>query len=379
MRISDRFQFAAACALVLTGTGLVSVPAHGQAPSDDPEQMTTALSVADTVADTVETWANSTQFSGQVLISRAGETVYELNTGLADRDTGTPITAQSRFAIASLSKTFTTVLTFQAVEAGHLSLDDTLSDWLPEYDAPYADIVTVRQLLQNRSGIPHYIDLPDWFTPQGKAAYTPDHLLDTLSGLPLQFEPGADYLYSNSNFYLVGLILDRATGQTYEDLLAQTLLEPLGLASTGQIYETQGRVGLAHNHLPNDNGEYERIEIVNPAVFRATASLSSNARDLHRWGEAIMDGGLLDTDSSDIMLDVDRPMAWTLAQLPVEHADTPIILQTYNGRLVGHTSMLTLLPDSEAIIIVLSNNAVAYNELAGLTVELAGLVSTPED
>ncbi|MFS2316463.1 serine hydrolase domain-containing protein [Maricaulis sp. D1M11] len=376
MRFSDRFQFAAACALVLAGSGLVSVSALEQV---GPQNLTTEDAVAHTLADSVETWVNSTQFSGQVLISRAGETVYELNTGLADRDTGTPITAQSRFAIASLSKTFTTVLALQAVEAGQLSLDDTLSDWLPEYDAPYADVVTVRHLLQNRSGIPHYIDLPDWFTPQGKAAYTPDHLLNTLSDLPLQFEPGSDYLYSNSNFYLVGLILDRATGQTYEDHLAQTLLEPLDLTSTGQIYETQGRVGLAHNYLPTDNGEYERIEIVNPAVFRATASLSSNARDLQRWGEAIMDGDLLDTDSSDIMLDVDRPMAWTLAQLPVEHADTPITLQTYNGRLVGHTSMLTLLPDSETIIIVLSNNAVAYSELAELTVELAGLVSTPED
>ena len=97
----------------------------------------------------------------------------------------------------------------QLVEEGKLSLDDTLEQHLPDYDVDYSDRVTIRHLLQNRSGIPHTISIPGWFDNDFKSSLTDDAYLEAMAALPLSFEPDADYLYSNINYYLLGLIIDK--------------------------------------------------------------------------------------------------------------------------------------------------------------------------
>lgn len=340
-----------------------------------PEPETAATAVMETpgpgrIETLVDDWARTQDFSGNVLIAQGENIVHQAQFGLADREAGVPVDAETAYFIASLSKTFTVVLALQAVEAGQLSLDDRLDRWLPEFDAPYADQVTVRQLLQNRSGLPHYIDLPGWFTAEGKLAYSRDHLLQTLAGMPLRFEPGSEYYYANSNYYLLGLILDRAAGTSYEDQLSAQLLGPLGLSATGQIYQPDNSAPIAVNYLREDDGGLSRIDIVNPAVFRAAASLYAPASDLHAWGLALLGDDLLSAESRAVMLDPERPMSWTVAGIPVSDDGDTVEVQTYNGRIAGHTSMLTLIPQTGHIIIVMGNNSVGYNQLAGLTVEL---------
>lgn len=333
-----------------------------------PEQVEAQASA---FAPIVDSWAERTQFSGNVLVVRENERVFETSFGLANREANIPVDADTSFVVASLTKTFTTVLTLQAVEAGRLELDASLASVLPEFEAPWADTVTVRQMLQNRSGLPHYIDLPGWFEPGGKLPYTREHLLDTLADMPLRFEPGTEYYYSNANFYLLGLILDRVGDQPYEQQLISQLLEPAGLTATGQIYQLDDNTPLSGSYLPDEDGGYFRVDTENPAVFRATGSLHAPAADLLAWGQAMMRGDFLSQESQTIMLDPAQPMTWILTEVPTLDENEMIAVRTYNGRIAGHVSMLTLLPQSQGIIVVLSNNGVDYGELAGLTVEIA--------
>ncbi|MBO6797068.1 serine hydrolase [Maricaulis sp.] len=357
-------------ALPLSCLALVACGQSTEAPGETGEAVR-ADSQTSAFAPIVDSWAERTRFSGNVLVVRENEQIFETSFGLANREANIPVDADTSFVVASLTKTFTTVLTLQAVEAGRLELDASLASVLPEFVAPWANTVTVRQMLQNRSGLPHYIDLPGWFEPGGKLPYTREHLLDTLASMPLRFEPGTEYYYSNANFYLLGLILDRVGDQPYEQQLISQLLEPAGLTATGQIYQQDERLRLAGNYMPDEDGGYFQVEIENPAVFRATGSLHATATDLLAWGQAMMRGDFLSQESQAVMLDPDQPMTWILTEVPTLDDSEMIAVRTYNGRIAGHVSMLTLLPQSQEIVIVISNNGVDYGELAGLSVEIA--------
>ena len=322
------------------------------------------------LGQTISGLASEADFSGVVLVAEKGELLFVQAFDPPGINQKTPIAIESRFAIASMTKSFTAVMALQLVEEGRLSLDDPIKTYLPDYSADYADQVTIRQLLQNRSGIPHYVSIPGWFDNEFKRTLTKDSLLDTVSRLPLEFEPGSDYLYSNVNYYLLGLIIEKVTGEPYETALSDRIIQPLGLSGTGQIYEVAPIPGLVDNYLRNGDGTYEAIPVANPKLFRATASQYSTASDLYHWSVALMGDDLLSAESKAIMWAPDTPMAWTVGNWPAEEG-VGASFQTYNGELIGYTSMLTQFPDKEGTIIVLNNNNAGYGQLSRMTVEIA--------
>lgn len=218
----------------------------------------------------VSAMVDENRFTGVVLAVRGDQTILERHYSLEDPAHPISINRDSRFAIGSITKTFTAVLTLQLIESGKLGLDDTLQTHLPSYTADYSERITIRHLLQNRSGIPHYIDLPGWFDNDYKRTLTQDVLLSAIAALPLKFEPGSDYLYSNANYYLLGLIIEKIEGAPYDRVLENRILSPLGLDDTGQIYEAPPITGLVQNYLRENDGSLKPIPIVNPQVFRAT-------------------------------------------------------------------------------------------------------------
>ncbi len=339
--------------------------AKGAAQTDAGEPGRAAL-----LEQAIEGAASEAGFSGVVLVADQGDLLFLKAFDPSGINQAVQVTEDSRFAIASMTKSFTAVLALQLVEEGRLSLDESLKAYLPDYPADYADQVTIRHLLQNRSGIPHYVSIPGWFDNDFKRALTNESLLDTVSHLPLEFEPGSDYLYSNVNFYLLGLIIEKATGEPYETILSDRILRPVGLSDTGQIYETAPIPRLVDNYLRNDDGTYEPIPVANPRLFRATASQYSTAGDLYRWSAALMADVLLSDESKAVMWAPEAPMAWAVSEWPTQAGES-MPFQTYNGELIGYTSMLTQFPDREGTIIILNNNNSGYGQLFGMTVEVA--------
>ncbi len=307
--------------------------------------------------------------SGVVLVSRNGETILEQAFHVDALRADFEIDVDSVFAIASLTKSFTAPLVLQQVESGSIELDKPISAYLPEFDAAYSDEVTVRQLLQNRSGIPHYVDIPGWFEPEVKNSFTPESFLAELAKLELRFAPGEDYYYSNANYYFLGLILESATGESYEALLQETILKPLGLANTGQIYSPGSR-NIAPTYL-RDGDAYERIRISNPELFRATASQYSSAGDLAAFGQALMEGSVVSEQMRGVLLDEDRPMGFTVTSTPMAGEETDLI--TYNGELAGTTTMMTVFPEQDGTVVILSNNNTPYSTLVEMTLAIASV------
>ncbi|MEZ4898611.1 MAG: serine hydrolase [Saprospiraceae bacterium] len=170
-------------------------------------------------------------FSGVVLIADHGVPVYHQAFGMADRANQIPITTSTRFNIGSMNKAFTKVVILQLVSEGVLRLEDTLGKFLPDFPAESRTKVTVNQLLNHRSGFGDYHQLEGyWDMPWEEK--TPEKLLEMASQLSLMFEPGTDQAYSNAGYVLLGAIAEKATGQSYFDLVHRRITEPLGMVDT---------------------------------------------------------------------------------------------------------------------------------------------------
>ena len=311
-----------------------------------------------------------TNFSGIVLVADNDKIVLKQAFNDPSLTTGDVIGPNSRFAIASMTKSFTTVLVLHLAEQGLLSLDDTLKTHLTDYPADYSERVTIRHLLQNRSGIPHYVDLPGWFDNEYKQSLSPEGLVSAIASLPLRFEPGSDYLYSSANCFLLGLIIEAVTDKSYEAVLSETILTPLELNDTGQIYAEAIEPAVVQNFLREEDNAYVHVPIINPKLHRATASMYSTASDLFRWHQALWGDTLLSSDSQAEMFDPSGPMGWDVLAVPLENGET-LPIQTYNGEMAGYTSMITRFPDRRGVVIILNNNNAGYNALATLTLNIA--------
>lgn len=308
------------------------------------------------------------EFSGNILVARHGDVLVRETVDTTTIARPQEMDAETRFPIASMTKSFTAALVLGLVDDGQLDLDRTLAELLPDFDVAYAHDVTLRHLLRNRSGIPHYTAIPGWFDNAVKAGFTEDSFMAALEALEPAFTPGSDYLYSNVNYYLLARIVDRYCGQPYEACLRSRVLDPLGLDDTGQIYREPGP--LATDYLRNDEGLYTVVPVVNPALFRGTASLYSTIDDLQAWGQAVLDGEVYSPAAAEEAFNADTPMAWEIGQLPLG-GETPAEALYYNGRLIGYLSLILLLPEQDGVIVVLNNNTAGYNTMLGIASTLA--------
>lgn len=153
--------------------------------------------------------------------------------GMADAGRGLPVTAATIFPIASITKQFTAAAVMQLVERHQLRLSERLASLLPgvHWVDQRANSVTVQQLLTHTSGIHDYTSVPEFGRLQSRPQ-TPATILKLVTGLPLKFAPGTRAAYSNTGYYLLGLIIERLTGMPYDDYVRQRLLAPLGMQDT---------------------------------------------------------------------------------------------------------------------------------------------------
>ncbi|HET7715544.1 MAG TPA: serine hydrolase domain-containing protein [Bauldia sp.] len=182
--------------------------------------------------------SDATVFPGAIVeVSHPEAGTYAVAAGVADIETNTPLTRAARFRAGSIAKTFVATVALQLVEEGRLSLDDTMSALLPEDVAARfknSDRITLRMLLDHTSGI------PEWLSDEviGRIAANPakvwdvQEFLDLAAAHPPAFEPGEGWRYSNTDYNLIGLVIERTTGQSWREAVTRRVIEPLGLAGT---------------------------------------------------------------------------------------------------------------------------------------------------
>ena len=229
-------------------------------------------------------------FSGVLLVARGDEVLLQRAWGLADRAAGTPVTLDTRFRLGSMNKMFTAVAVLQLVEAGRLSLEGSVGQSLPGY--PNADIakVTIRQLLTHAGGTGDIFGPA--FDQHRLSLKTHDDYVRLYGARGPTHPPGQAHEYSNYGYVLLGAIIERASGLSYEDYVARHVFAPAGMHDTGALPEDVDVPGRARAYTRKDGAW---VDAADTLPYRGTAAGGgySTAADLLKFARALRAGTLL--------------------------------------------------------------------------------------
>ena len=305
-------------------------------------------------------FAATGNLSGTVLVARNGQILFEESYGMANYDWQIPNSATTRFHIASVSKPFTAAAILQLQEQGRLQVSDHISRFVQNF--PQGDRITLDNLLTHTSGIPDINGLEDYDTFV-RSPHTLDQLIARVAGLPLEFQPGSQSRYSNSNYNLLAIVIERVSGQSYADYLAAHIFAPSGLHDTGHDGDAARIIpSSASGYEPCELTGYKKAPYVDWSNKTGNGSLYSTVGDLLRFDRALNSGAILSvsTRKKYYVAGEENRYGWYFRALAGHRA------MSGKGRSPGFTAELDYFPDDGVTIIVLSNSysSVAQDPIA---------------
>jgi CubicO group peptidase (beta-lactamase class C family) len=362
---------------------VAAVPqAHAQEAAPSPEAQVfarlTDAEVERRVGAVIDEIAAHPEFVGlSVAVARGDQLIFERGYGIADLEWNVPVDASTIFRIGSTTKQFTAAAILKLAEQGKLGLDDPLSRYVPEFDTG-GRAVTIRQLLNHTSGIPEYTMQPGFFAKLAPLDLSDAELLQGVSGKPFDFEPGAGWRYSNTNYYLLGMVVAKASGRPYAAFMQDEFFTPLGLAQTRYGSETAiiPRRAQGYSFDPN-TGSHLNDAAISMNVPGGGGALVSSAGDLVRWQIALASGRAISTTSFEQMIgsSVKTERAESLYGLGVmiDHRDGQRVIG-HGGSINGFNSMPSWLPDIGLRVAVISNSQALSAAVVGRRI-IAALTS----
>ncbi|MFN8495748.1 MAG: serine hydrolase domain-containing protein [Caldilineaceae bacterium] len=290
------------------------------------------------------------QFSGAVLIAQAGALLVNKGYGFADRAKQLPNTPQTKFRLGSLTKQFTALAMLQLQAQGKLNVQDPICKYLTDCPATW-QAMTIHQLLTHTSGIPDLTHFPDYERIKTTPS-TPAQTIARFKAKPLDFQPGAKWDYSNSNYIVLGAIIERASGKSYEQFLQENIFIPLQMNSSGYEHD---KTMLATGYA-NATAEAELIDMSIPF---AAGGLYSTVEDLYRWDQALYTEKLLPAHLRDQLF---MPFATIPDSGGLSYGYGWVIGQqfnhltfSHNGGIEGFVSSINRFPAEKVTLIVLCN------------------------
>jgi CubicO group peptidase (beta-lactamase class C family) len=300
------------------------------------------------------------QFSGAVLVAQRGAPLFDRAYGLANVEWDIPNTPTTHFRIGSITKQFTAVSVLLLEERGKLKLTDLVSVHLPDAPAAWSKI-TLHHLLTHTSGISNVTNDPEFILWKSQPT-TVRQMVSRFRDLPLDFPTGERHVYSNSNYLVLGLIVETITAQRFGDFLIENVLDPIGLNNTG--FDSNARI------LPRRASGYIRRgdQLLNAAysnmsVPHAAGAMYSTTHDLWRWAEAIFGDKLL-TPGSRAKLLTPHQNNYALGVRVAVFQGRKLI--EHGGNISGFSSFLRHYPEQGITVVVLANqNTPIVEKLVG--------------
>jgi CubicO group peptidase (beta-lactamase class C family) len=315
--------------------------------------------------------AISTLFSGSVLVARGDDVIFSGGYGYADVEHGIRNDVQTQYRIGSITKPFTAITILQLQEAGLLSVHDAICRYLDPCPAAWSTL-TMHHLLSHTSGIHDLTAREDYLAVAARPAAR-DEVIASFRELPLDFAPGEKFEYSNSNYHLLGTIIELVTHKAYGDVLAERTFEPLGLSATFVDLSSSAARRVAVGYRPTGDGSLKPDSPYDVAWSFASGAIFSTVEDLYRWSLALDGRELLAASSLEVMF---TPVQGTYGygwNVRGPSADTlNRRLRMHGGRTPGYTACFARFPDDDVTAIVLSNNVMA--DLCPIVSDLAALV-----
>lgn len=291
---------------------------------------------------------------GTILIAKDDKVIYRKGFGMANMEHNIAMKPEMVFEIGSISKQFTAVAILMLVESGQLTLQDEITKFIPDYPTNGKKI-TVHHLLTHTSGIKSYTEMEKW-AKVWRNDLTPLEMIDIFKNEPMDFAPGEKFYYSNSGYFLLGYLIEKASGMPYEKFVEEKIFKPLQMNNS--YYGEQARI------IPNRASGYQKqVEFFNAEYLSLTqpyaaGSIMSTVDDLLKWNQAIVSNKLIKQES--------RNLAWTSAKLndggetgygygwAIDDVNGLKSIE-HSGGIFGYSTNGIWIPEAKVYVIMLTN------------------------
>jgi len=227
-----------------------------------------------------------------ILVASKDQIIYRKAFGLADTKTKKPMQPDMIFRLGSMTKQYTAIAILQLVEQGKVKLSDSIQVYVKDFPhKPYP--VTIENVLNQTSGIINFMEMTNVDPKKELDNYTPAQGVDYFKDEPLKFKPGSQFEYSNSNFFLLGYIIELVSGQTYGDYVEQHIIKQAGLKHTYYLNSGKAIPNMATGYSRFDKKHWEDAELQNVTMMYATGGLAANVDDVWQWHQALAKGKLI--------------------------------------------------------------------------------------
>ena len=291
-------------------------------------------------------------------VVRGNDTLLLKGYGKADVEWNVPMPSDAVFEIGSITKQFTAAAILQLRDSGKLSLDDPITKWLPDFDTR-GNTVTLRRLLDHTSGIKGITEMPEFGLLVTNPRFPRDSAYALIKKYPFEFTTGDAQIYNNSAFWLLGLVVEKASGMTYEDYVEKRIFQPLGMNRSMYCNSGENVERRAHGYGVQ-NGMIRRAPTNVHTWPFAAGSLCSTAGDLITWLKALHGGKVLSPKSYTEMTTASKLNDGTVTRyamgLGVGKDSRGLSFIGHGGSITGFTGEATYYPDAQAAIVVLFNS-----------------------
>lgn len=317
--------------------------------------------LAQQIDQLLKKYAEYGQFNGSALVAEQGKPIYKKGFGMANMEWDIPNAPNTKHRLGSITKQFTAMLILQLAEQGKLKLDVPITTYLPDYPKGNGDQITIHHLLTHTSGIPNYTSFPNFFKDLSKNYYSPADFVKQFSGMPLEFKPGEKFAYSNSGYFLLGYIIEKVSGKTYETCLQENIFTPLHMNDSGFDHSEKILKNRAAAYEKNGDG-YVNAAYIDMNLPYAAGSMYSTVEDLYLWDQALYTEKLLPAKSRDLLFahhiaarGGHYGYGWSVAEADGIKPNAKITITEHGGGINGFNTIISRITTDRNLVVLLNN------------------------
>ena len=317
------------------------------------------------------TYTDYKTFNGSVLVAENGKVIYKKGFGFANMEWDIPNGPDTKHRLGSVTKQFTGMLILQLAEQGKIDLQAPITTYLPDYPKANGDMITTHHLLTHTSGIPNYTSFPGFFANDSRDPYTPTEFVKTFSEMDLDFTPGEKFSYSNSAYFLLGVLIEKISGKSYEQMLQDNIFTPLNMKDSGFDHHDTILKNRATGYEKN-GVEFVNSKYLDMSIPYAAGSLYSTVEDLYVWDQALYTNTLLSKASMDLFFGEHIKAGkgyygygWAVGTSAIGNTEERVASHSHGGGINGFNTLITRAPSDKSLIVLLNNTGGApLNDMA---------------
>ena len=319
-------------------------------------------SKAEKIDELIGKYAEYGKFNGSVLVADQGKVIYKKGFGMANMEWDIPNAPNTKHRLGSITKQFTAMLILQLAAEGKLDLQAPITKYVPDYPKETGDKITTHHLLTHTSGIPNYTSFPRFFQDESRNPYTPDEFVKKFADKSLEFTPGEQFNYSNSGYFLLGVIVEKLSGKTYEAMLHDNIFKPLGMHDSGYDNHADILKNRATGYQRQGNS-YVNSNYLDMSIPYAAGSLYSTAEDLYKWDQALYTNKLLPQKYMDLYFKPQIPAfgknhyayGWGVGYSKIGKSKDSIYTIGHGGGINGFNTNISRATSDKSLVVLLSN------------------------